>query len=57
MTGTSMPAGRRPRLDGMGTPSTTDWRDDLRARGYRLTPQRELILQAVESLDLSLIHI
>jgi len=35
----------------MGTPSTTDWRDDLRARGYRLTPQRELILQAVESLD------
>ena len=30
---------------------TTDWRDDLRARGYRLTPQRELILKAVQVLD------
>lgn len=27
-----------------------DWRETLRQRGYRLTPQRELILQAVESL-------
>ena len=26
------------------------WQDDLRARGYRLTPQRELVLAAVESL-------
>ena len=28
-----------------------DWRSDLRARGYRLTPQRELVLQAVQDLD------
>lgn len=28
-----------------------DWRDDLRARGYRLTPQRELVLEAVQLLD------
>ena len=27
-----------------------DWRERLRERGYRLTPQRELILQAVERL-------
>jgi Fur family ferric uptake transcriptional regulator len=29
---------------------TTDWRARLREKGYRLTPQRELILQAVEEL-------
>ncbi len=28
----------------------TDWRARLRGSGYRLTPQRELILQAVETL-------
>jgi Fur family transcriptional regulator, ferric uptake regulator len=28
-----------------------DWRQRLRAQGYRLTPQRELILAAVESLE------
>lgn len=28
-----------------------DWRAGLRARGYRLTPQRELVLQAVDELD------
>jgi Fur family ferric uptake transcriptional regulator len=27
-----------------------DWRTELRARGYRLTPQRELVLHAVETL-------
>jgi Fur family ferric uptake transcriptional regulator len=27
-----------------------DWRDRLRERGYRLTPQRELILGAVNRL-------
>ena len=27
-----------------------DWRELLRARGYRLTPQRELVLQAVSRL-------
>ena len=28
----------------------SDWRTKLREQGYRLTPQRELILQAVETL-------
>jgi Fur family transcriptional regulator, ferric uptake regulator len=28
-----------------------DWRQRLRAQGYRLTPQRELILAAVERLE------
>ena len=27
-----------------------DWRDELRARGFRLTPQRELVLTAVQDL-------
>lgn len=27
-----------------------DWRAELRAKGYRLTPQRELILGAIEEL-------
>lgn len=27
-----------------------DWRDQLRERGYRLTPQRELVLDAVHDL-------
>jgi Fur family ferric uptake transcriptional regulator len=27
-----------------------DWRETLRTRGYRLTPQRELILNAVDKL-------
>jgi Fur family ferric uptake transcriptional regulator len=32
-------------------PATTeDWQATLRARGYRLTPQRELVLNAVERL-------
>jgi len=26
------------------------WQDDLRARGYRLTPQRQLVLEAVATL-------
>ena len=30
--------------------STSDWREQLREKGYRLTPQRELILEAVERL-------
>lgn len=29
---------------------TTDWRAKLREQGYRLTPQRELILNAVDEL-------
>jgi Fur family transcriptional regulator, ferric uptake regulator len=28
----------------------SDWRSTLRERGYRLTPQRELILDAVDTL-------
>jgi Fur family transcriptional regulator, ferric uptake regulator len=31
-------------------PTETDWRARLRDRGYRLTPQRELILEAVNTL-------
>ena len=27
-----------------------DWKSELRARGYRLTPQRQLVLDAVRSL-------
>lgn len=30
---------------------TTDWQSDLRARGYRLTPQRQLVLEAVDKLE------
>ncbi len=35
-----------------GTPGTapSDWRTQLRQRGYRLTPQRELVLEAVDTL-------
>ena len=39
-----MPAERASR------PPDADWRRTLRERGYRLTPQRELILAAVERL-------
>lgn len=28
-----------------------DWKSDLRQRGYRLTPQRQLVLEAVDSLE------
>jgi Fur family ferric uptake transcriptional regulator len=34
----------------MSTSSGADWRERLREKGYRLTPQRELILGAVEEL-------
>ncbi|TVL87981.1 transcriptional repressor [Streptomyces sp. LX-29] len=30
--------------------ASTDWKSDLRERGYRLTPQRQLVLEAVERL-------
>jgi Fur family transcriptional regulator, ferric uptake regulator len=33
------------------TTSSSDWRERLREKGYRLTPQRELILSAVETLE------
>ncbi|MEU6507665.1 transcriptional repressor [Streptomyces sp. NPDC046942] len=29
---------------------STDWKSDLRQRGYRLTPQRQLVLEAVDNL-------
>ncbi|WP_447643588.1 Fur family transcriptional regulator [Nocardioides zeae] len=35
---------------GPGDGAEPDWRARLRAQGYRLTPQRELILQAVTTL-------
>ncbi|MDT3399181.1 Fur family transcriptional regulator [Streptomyces sp. B1866] len=31
--------------------ATTDWKADLRERGYRLTPQRQLVLEAVDALE------
>ncbi|MDX3097171.1 Fur family transcriptional regulator [Streptomyces sp. ME01-24h] len=31
--------------------ATTDWKSDLRQRGYRLTPQRQLVLEAVDALE------
>jgi Fur family ferric uptake transcriptional regulator len=34
----------------MGSGMDTDWRAKLRGSGYRLTPQRELILDAVDTL-------
>ncbi|MFI1400114.1 Fur family transcriptional regulator [Streptomyces sp. NPDC020681] len=30
---------------------STDWKSDLRNRGYRLTPQRQLVLEAVDTLE------
>ncbi|HEX2176499.1 MAG TPA: Fur family transcriptional regulator [Nocardioidaceae bacterium] len=37
------------RGDDVGEP--TDWQGELRARGYRLTPQRQLVLEAVQDLE------
>lgn len=34
-----------------GSSSTRDWQSQLRGKGYRLTPQRELVLRAVEQLQ------
>ncbi|MFG2294133.1 Fur family transcriptional regulator [Streptomyces sp. NPDC048603] len=31
--------------------ASTDWKSDLRQRGYRLTPQRQLVLEAVDTLE------
>ncbi|TCR21355.1 Fur family nickel uptake regulator [Streptomyces sp. BK205] len=42
----SAPGG--PRLSGV---VSTDWKSDLRQRGYRLTPQRQLVLEAVDTLE------
>lgn len=30
---------------------STGWQDELRSRGYRLTPQRQLVLEAVHHLE------
>ncbi len=34
-----------------GAVVSTDWKTDLRQRGYRLTPQRQLVLEAVDTLE------
>jgi Fur family transcriptional regulator, ferric uptake regulator len=34
----------------MSAQDSTQWQHELRARGYRLTPQRQLVLEAVEEL-------
>ena len=38
-------------MDTASGSSSGDWRERLRESGYRLTPQRELILEAVERLE------
>lgn len=35
---------------GRSGPAGADWQTELRARGYRLTPQRQLVLEAVGKL-------
>jgi len=35
---------------GRSEPAAGDWQAELRARGYRLTPQRQLVLEAVGTL-------
>jgi len=35
---------------GRSVPAADDWQAQLRARGYRLTPQRQLVLEAVGEL-------
>ena len=35
---------------GRPVPAADDWQAELRARGYRLTPQRQLVLEAVGTL-------
>jgi Fur family ferric uptake transcriptional regulator len=35
---------------GRSVPAADDWQAELRARGYRLTPQRQLVLEAVGTL-------
>jgi len=44
--------GPNTRLIGMGRsgPAGAEWQRELRARGYRLTPQRQLVLEAVGDL-------
>lgn len=42
------PAAAVPKLGGV---VSTDWKSDLRQRGYRLTPQRQLVLEAVDTLE------
>ncbi|MFD6289275.1 Fur family transcriptional regulator [Streptomyces sp. NPDC060205] len=40
--------------EGTGADTTgagADWKSDLRQRGYRLTPQRQLVLEAVDTLE------
>ena len=37
-------------VDNPAGPSGADWQAELRARGYRLTPQREMVLRAVDRL-------
>ena len=35
---------------GRSVPAADDWQAELRSRGYRLTPQRQLVLEAVGAL-------
>jgi Fur family ferric uptake transcriptional regulator len=39
------------RLGGMAEQRAQAWDEELRARGYRVTPQRQLVLEAISALD------
>jgi Fur family transcriptional regulator, ferric uptake regulator len=45
--------GDRTRLEAMepGPPRHRSWDEELRSRGYRVTPQRQLVLEAVAKLN------
>jgi Fur family transcriptional regulator, ferric uptake regulator len=47
----AMPEGRRHGGERVIEDERQDWRQELRARGYRLTPQRQLVLEAVATLE------
>jgi Fur family transcriptional regulator, ferric uptake regulator len=47
----AVPAPGRTRLDDMKQDLRRTWDEELRSRGYRVTPQRQLVLEAVARLD------
>ncbi|CAM5494104.1 transcriptional repressor [Streptomyces avidinii] len=54
MAGTAPYTGRvvtSDRTESIAGAGGGDWKSDLRQRGYRLTPQRQLVLEAVDVLE------
>ena len=49
--GTAARAPSGTKLDGMEHDLPRTWDEELRSRGYRVTPQRQLVLEAVAKLD------